>query len=417
MTEDTSRLLDAWVGKPVCAVLTGLRRARRALGARRPAPDGPRKILFVKLSEMGAILLAMPAFEAARSRVGRENLYCLMLGGNREVHELIDAFPAGNLLTLRDRNLVTFALDVLRTLRRCRRESIDTVIDLEGFARISAILGFLSGASRRVGLHRFDLLTHRVAYNPYQHASLQFLTLVEALDSPDGEWPLLKRRVELKGYRLPRYVPTAQEVAEAEALLERRTGALPSRPWVILNCNLIDALPLRRWPRESFRELGRRILAHHPAATLLLTGLAAEREQSRALAAEISPERALPLAGDTPTLRSLVVLIELADLLVTSDCGPAHMAALTATPIVSIFGPETPHLYAPLSAHNHSLWAELACSPCFTAWNHRKSPCRDNVCMRRVSVDQAWETVRRACPALDAPGPPASPSSAGAAPA
>ena len=59
----------------------------------RTEPAAPRKIAFVKLSEMGAILLAVPAFHAARSRVGSENLYCIVLAGNREVHELIDVFP------------------------------------------------------------------------------------------------------------------------------------------------------------------------------------------------------------------------------------------------------------------------------------------------------------------------------------
>jgi ADP-heptose:LPS heptosyltransferase len=169
---------------------------------------------------------------------------------------------------------------------------------------------------------------------------------------------------------------------------------------VILNCNLIDALPLRRWPREHWKMLGRRILAECPKATLLLTGLAAERKLSEELAAEISSARAVSLAGDTDSLRSLVVLIALADLVVTSDCGPAHMAALTDTPIVSIFGPETPRLYAPLSPHNRSLWAGLACSPCLIALNHRKSPCRDNVCLQRVTVEQVHEAARLACPEI-----------------
>ena len=125
-----------------------------------------------------------------------------------------------------------------------------------------------------------------------------------------------------------------------------------------------------------------------------------EAEGSRALAAEISPERAFSLAGATASLRDLVVLIGRCDLLVTSDCGPAHMAALTSTPIVSVFGPETPRLYSPLSPRNVSLWAGLACSPCLTAFNHRRSPCRRNVCMEQVSVDQVYEAARRQCPAL-----------------
>jgi len=411
MNENASRALDIWVGKPLCWLLTLWRRLGDSLrGRTRDRPDSapPRKILFLKLSEMGAILLAVPAFEAARSRVGRQNLYCAMLAGNREVHELVDVFPLENLIQIRDTGLFTMALDVLRMMRRCRREGIDTVIDLEGFARVSAVLSFLTGATRRVGLDRYtsegpyrgDLFTHRVSCNYYNHASIQFLTLVEALDAAPDALPLHKARVQIKDSQLAPYRPAAGEAERVEAMLAERCGGAPQGPRIILNPNLVDLLPLRRWPRERWLELGRRILAEHPSATLLLTGLPGEEALSRELATEIGPERAVSLAGATETLRDLVVLIGRTDLLVTSDCGPAHMAAVTSTPIVSIFGPETPRLYAPLSPRNVSLWAGLACSPCLTAFNHRKSPCQRNVCMEQITVDQAYDAIRRQCPAL-----------------
>jgi ADP-heptose:LPS heptosyltransferase len=409
MIEARSRTLDNWVGKPLCALLTGVRRVSDAL--RRPAVDSgaPRRIAFVKLSEMGAILLAVPAFRAARSRVGSENLYCIVLAGNREVHELIDVFPPENILSIRDDNLFVFALDVARMMWRCRRDGVDTVIDLEGFVRISAILSYLSGAPRRIGLHRYttegpyrgDLFTRRVLYNYYKHVSIQFLSLVEALDAPPGSTPLLKSTVAIKEFALPRCEASAAEARDAEALIARAKSASPDGLVVILNCNLIDSMPLRRWPRESWRRLGRRLLAEDPTTTLLLTGLPEERELSRALAAEISGERAFSVAGETKTLRTLVALIDRADAFVTSDCGPAHMAAVTDTSIVSIFGPETPQLYAPLSDKNESLFAGLACSPCVIAFNHRRSPCDDNVCMQRVTVEQVYEATRRACPDLE----------------
>jgi len=414
MNERTLRRLDRWVGIPLCWLLTGLLRLARWLGlTAHPAAAPPRKILFVKLSEMGAILLTMPAFEAARARVGVDHLYCLMLAENRDVHDLVGFFRPENLLLIRDRNLPTFAFDVLRALARCRREGIDCAIDLEGFSRISALLVALSGARIRVGadrytaegLYRGDLLTHGVSHNYYHHASVQFLTLVKALDAAPGETPLLKQAVSLDGYRLQRFVPTAQESADVERILRMRCGAPHRAPLVVLNCNLIDQLPLRRWPRANFVELGRRMLAASPDATIVLTGLAAERPASEELAREISPARCVSLAGDT-TLRGLVALLAGADLLVTSDCGPAHMAALTGVPILSIFGPETPLLYAPLTPNNHSLWAGLACSPCLHAFNHRSSACRDNVCMRSVTVEQVYALAQRLCPALAAPRSP-----------
>jgi ADP-heptose:LPS heptosyltransferase len=223
---------------------------------------------------------------------------------------------------------------------------------------------------------------------------------VEAIDAPVEEAPLPKRRVEAKETSLPLFRPSLDEVAEMKARVEQRCGGEPERPLVILNPNLIDTIPVRRWPRDHYLELGRRILAARPDATLLLVGLPEERELSDALARDISPERCFSLAGET-TLRSLVVLFGLADLLVTSDCGPAHMAALTEVPIVSLFGPETHRLYAPLSPHNHSLEAGLACGPCLSALNLQNSPCRDNVCMRHLTVEQVYAAARQQCPAIE----------------
>ncbi|MBX7071935.1 MAG: hypothetical protein K1X71_02200 [Pirellulales bacterium] len=399
MNEQQSRALDYWIGIVLCWCLTRWRRVADWLGAGR-ADAAPRKILFIKLSEMGAIALAMPAFESAAVRVGRANVFCLMLETNREMHDLAGFFPPENLISIRDQNLFTFAADVWRFMRRCRREGVDCIVDLEGFSRVSALLAYLSGARTRAGLHRYtieglyrgDLFTHRVAVNYYQHASAQFLSLVAALDAPATADVILKERVDLASYQLPRFAPTDAEINSMTTLLSERFGWRAGMPLFVLNPNLLDLLPLRRWPRERFLELGQRLLADDPDARLTLVGLPREREVSAALAREISPQRATSLAGDT-TIRDLATLFTLADLLVTSDSGPAHMAAFTEIAIVTIFGPETPQLYAPLSPRSRALWAGLACSPCLNAFNHRRSPCRDPVCTRVITIEQVMAAI------------------------
>jgi ADP-heptose:LPS heptosyltransferase len=228
---------------------------------------------------------------------------------------------------------------------------------------------------------------------------VQFLSMVEALDVDPRDVPLLKAPVELGHYRLPVFRPARSDQEEVEGMLARCGGYEPESPLVVLNCNLIDQLPLRQWSRANFVELAQRILNEHPDATLVLTGLRAERVASRALADELDSPRVISVAGET-TLRSLVTLFSMADLLITSDCGTGHMAALTNVPIVSLYGPETPMLYAPLTPNNRSLWAGLACSPCLNAMNHRRSCCRDNVCMREITVDEVYRAAIEQCAAL-----------------
>jgi ADP-heptose:LPS heptosyltransferase len=78
--------------------------------------------------------------------------------------------------------------------------------------------------------------------------------------------------------------------------------------------------------------------------------------------------------------------------MVTNDSGPAHFAAAAGLPTVVLFGPETPNLYQPLG-NSKAIYAGIACSPCVSAHNHRKSACNDNVCMRAISVEQVFQAL------------------------
>ena len=178
------------------------------------------------------------------------------------------------------------------------------------------------------------------------------------------------------------------------ALVDEAAGAAVRGPLVLLNLNLGDLLPLRRWPEARFLELGRRLLAEQPDVVLGLTGTAGERAALEAACAQLGP-RAICLAART-TLRELLVLYTLADVLVTNDSGPGHFASLTDVDSIVLFGPETPAVFGPLGARSQAVTASLACSPCVNAYNHRFSPCRFNACMHAIEVDEVLARVRAA---------------------
>lgn len=382
----------------MCAALTVLRRLGSLLSPR--ADSAPvRKILILKMIEQGATVLAYRGIERAVERVGRENVYFWVFEENRFILDLLELIPPENVLVVRTKKPVTLLLDLLRITWRARRLGIDATVDMEFFSRASAILAFLTGARRRVGLHRFtsegpyrgDLMTHRVQYNPYLHTSAAYYLLVEALYSDPRQVPLMKTPVPDIDFAAPRFRPGEQEVAKVQATLDLIAGRSVTRPIVLLNPNASDLLPLRRWATERFIELGRRILDEHPEATVVLTGAPSEQEAADAIARQIGPN-AVSLAGHT-TLRELIVLYTLADVLVTNDSGPGHFASLTDIASIVLFGPETPAVFGPLGPNTQTLRTPLACSPCVNAFNHRFSPCNNNVCMQQITVDQVYELV------------------------
>ncbi len=388
------RQIDRWLGVPVCFALSGVRR----LLDRRHSDLPVRRILFLKLAEQGSTVLAHGALRRAVEKVGRDNVFFLLFAENRPILDLMDIIPPGNVLAINARGLLSAVWGAVTAILRMRRLCLDAAIDLEFFARSSAALCYLSGAPVRAGYHAFggeasyrgDLMTHRVSFNPYLHTSQTFQILVEALDQPAAAFP----KFDLDPPAIVPAPPFQPEAAELDAL-RQTLGSLLGHAGgrlILLNANASDLLPLRRWPSERYVELAQRLLARYADAHIVFTGAPSEAPAAEALAARVGSARCVSMAGRT-TLRQLLVVCCLAEVLVTNDSGPAHFASLTPIDVVVLFGPETPRLFAAPSPRTHPLWAGLACSPCINAFNDRNSACTDNVCMQRLTVAHVLDQV------------------------
>jgi len=398
MNTTTIRALDYWLGVPACAALTAV---RAVIGGKAKTRQ-PQRILFLKFIEQGATVLAQDAIARATRAVGRDNVFFCVFESNRAILDVIGTVPAANVITIRDKALSTFVIDFLRAAMAVGRHRIDTVIDMEFFSRASAIFTYLSGAAIRVGLHRFtgelpyrgNLMTHRIQYLPQLHIAMLYSVLVEAAFHDPSDEPLLKVPLEQIRARSPQappaFAPTADEISRMRA----RLGEAPG-PIVVLNPNASDLLPLRKWETARFGELATRILAAYPGALIVFTGAPSERAAADALCQSLNTPRAISVAGQT-NLRELLTLYSLAAVLVTNDSGPGHFASLTPVHAVVLFGPETPRLFGSLSPATTLIWKELACSPCVSVFNHRLSPCRNNVCMQSITVDEVFDAVRNA---------------------
>ena len=411
MKIDTMRRIDRLVGVPLCWAATGLLRVGRWLRAQTPRPI--RHVLFIELSEMGSTILADPAMRRARDGLDA-TLHFAIFASNAASLGLLETVPAANVFRIRDDTLGHLAVDTLRFLRWARRRGIDTVIDLEPFSRYTSLLSGLSGAERRVGFYRFEheglycgeMLTHKVAYNPHIHIAKNFMALVNALGEPAAMQPHSKTAITEGALALD--TGAVDPAARAAMLARVRTLAPDFDPTrhrlVLINPNASEFLPQRRWMPDRFAALARRIIDADPDAVVLITGAVAERAEAEALAAAIGSARCHAFAGRT-AVAELPALYGLAAVMVTNDSGPAHFAAVAALSTVVLFGPETPKLYRPLGP-GRALYAGLPCSPCVNAYNHRRTPCTDNICMQAITVDQVFDTVTellQQAPAAPAP--------------
>jgi len=370
---ELKKRLDQWIGVPLVRAfgLIGRRRGPR------PFPQDVRHVVLAKLWGIGNLAMLLPYVAAVRRRFPRARVTFVTLARNRSLLEGQPGIDA--ILTLREGGVAAPLQDLVRVARELRRDRVDLFLDFEQFLRTAGLLARIAGARFVAGFdtprqHRAPLYDVTVPCLGDRHMALGFAELVRAAGVPTEGC-------------------ASHEVAvlpESAARLRTRLAEDLPRPWIVLHPGSGDNFPGRRWPLERFATTGAALVREH-GGTLLLTGGGSEAPLlaelgARLTAAEV-PFRDL---GGVLDLPMLVAMLARADLLLSNDTGPVHLAAAVRTPVVAFYGPNSPRLYGPLGADHRALYKPLPCSPCLTNQNGKSSRCKLPVCIRRIHVDEAF---------------------------
>jgi len=397
MKLQTQRWIDRWVGQLLCAVVSLW---ARLSGTRAPKVDhgkAPRHILVILLSEMGSIVLAGPMFAALRLRYPGAIVHVLQLKKNQEVSRMLQLTQPEYLHGIDDSSGLSLLRDIWRVSLAMRRLPLDAVIDCELFSRISSLLCYLTGAPRRAGftphtqegLYRGSYINCAIPYNPYQHISKQFLSLVDALDATSTP---LSKAAPLRG--LPQQTGLSVPFT-ADELLAYRTRVVADHAVfagrkIVLMYPGGGILPERAWPLEHYARVAKGLCEAGHAVGLI--GLKSDSDLAEELKRQVNSPQCVNLTGYTRSLRELLMLFHASNLLLTNDGGPGHFASLTPIRTLMFFGPETGRLYGPLPGpfgpRATVYESGIACSPCLSAYNHRLTYCDgDNQCLKRIAPD------------------------------
>lgn len=400
MNVDTLRILDRFIGVPLCGILTVARWIEWLARWNRSLPP-PRKVLIVKLSEMGSTVLAYPALVELKKRCPEVELFFLVFKNNAAIVDVLDIVSSVNVITVDMGSPTRLLTSGFAAMRRLLRERIDTTIDMDFFSRFTAVISFLVSRGNRVGFHRYtdeglyrgNLLTHRVLYSPHVHTSVAFMALIRTLFEEPSDEPHYRSHIDPRDFILPEYVPAPNDVKSVRDKLEAAGMTRGGQQSIILiNPNSSDIFPLRKWPIDYFAQLCEKLLAALPSCWLVITGIASEQEDARHILKRVRSSRCIDFTGKT-NFRELLALYSMARLMVTNDSGPAHFASLLQLPTAVLFGPETPRLYSPIGDRHKDLYADFACSPCVSVYNGKKSSCQENRCLKAIGVDHALKEV------------------------
>ena len=332
------------------------------------------RILIIKPSSLGDVVHAMPTVAALRRRFPSAKItwlvkrkWAAVLEGNPHLDEVL-------------------ALDLSPTgwpaaWRAVRAGSFDAVVDLQGLLR-SAVLGWISGASVRIGFANGRegspwFYTERVTVpSPPIHAVDRYLLTAKYLGADPGE-------VKPSDFPLPH---DAQAEARVEVLL---VAAGIQAGGMLVAMNPSARWDTKRWPPESFAAVGDRLQQDGAARVALIGG-----RDERPLGEQVMRAmRTMPvdLIGRT-TLKELIALLRRVRLLVTNDSGPMHLAAAVGTPVITLFGPTDPARTGPYGAGHTVLRSGVPCSPCFSR------RCMNSVlmeCLTTIHPEQVFDAAMR----------------------
>jgi heptosyltransferase-2 len=330
---------------------------------------------------IGDVVMATPTLRALRKHLGpTANLIGILrpyaagvLEGLPWLDETVYYDPKSRDARLGARSLVG----------NLRRRELDLIVLLTNSLR-AGLIGWMSGAARRVGYVRYGrgpLLTNKL-YPPRRGRQLTpisavdyYLTLAYAVGCPPEP-----RRLEL--------ATTTDDEQAAGRVWETR-GLVTARRVVAMNAGGAYGAA-KHWPAEYFAALAQRLVRWPDTAVLVLCG-PSERESATAIERLAGHPRVTSLASEQLSLGLSKACVRRSSLLITTDSGPRHFAAGLGVPSVTLFGPTDPRWSWNYHPGEIVLQEELPCVPC----SRRTCPLQHHQCMRDLTPDKVFEVVRR----------------------
>lgn len=146
---------------------------------------------------------------------------------------------------------------------------------------------------------------------------------------------------------------------------------------------------LKRWPVDYWAQLADKLIAEM-GLKVIITGSASDLKLAGQIKGKMK-EVSLSACGIL-NIKQLGVLAKRADLFITADTGPMHIAnAVGCKNIIAIFGPTSREVTGPYPPSNVTiLQKDVGCPiPCY------KVNCRDNRCMKAIAPEDVLVEVKR----------------------
>lgn len=342
----------------------------------------PNKILVVRLSSLGDVLMTIPAVRAIKDAHPHAHLTWLVEGSVGEllshqgfINEVI-RFPRGAIeRAVKAGDLAGAMREIGPFVGKLRENEYDLVLDFHGLMK-SAVFTNLVRGKRKIGLDKtYAKEGSHLFYAEHVKGDDKRLHKVERN-------MLFPRHLGIQG---PVPEVRLDESPEAEAYIRGFLArSCTARPVFAVNPFSSKGSRFKRWDMERYGDLITRITGEGLASVVILWG-PGEKGEAEGLRTIAGNRAVLACPTDVPQLFSLLKRV---DMYIGGDTGMMHLAALAGTTVLAIFGPTDHKINGPYGPRHRVIRKELLCSPC------KNKRCRDRRCLTEITVDEVLAAAR-----------------------
>jgi lipopolysaccharide heptosyltransferase I len=329
------------------------------------------RIAIIRLSSLGDIVHALPAFQQLRLHFPAARITWIAEAPGAALLENFSGIDDIVTFDLKSRRgWFARACYLVRFVSRHRRR-FDLLIDFQGLLK-SALLAWLLGKPR-LGFCRGNVresmaalfYSRRADFFPEdRHVIFKNLHLLSVLDIDDTEvrYPPMKN-------------PPSRRLEQWLAEL-----GWPDRGYVILNVG--GGWPTKLLAAAQWQEIAAALRTDHPLVVLW------GNEREKDLAATVARLGGGVLA-DFMDFTDLIHFIARARLVISGDTLALHLADLTRTPALGIFGPTSPRRNGSLLPQSRAFVRQLPCSFCY------RRQCDTMACLQGIAIRDIVDAARK----------------------
>lgn len=335
--------------------------------------ENQNNILFIRLRLLGDIIFTIPAIQIYKQHFPDSRIYYVAEEKFKEIAALI---PGIHKVIVLPRKMGLRAMLTFR--REMKKIGFTQVIDFHSGPK-SAQLTRISGIPIRIGYKTpnrnwaYNRLVPRKFGNFPTHSVFNQAKLLEPLG------------IKIETRSLPPYPPVEVPDKEIPDSLKQTVISNASKPSVVIHIGAGNAF--RDWGNDKFSALMERL--EKDGVIMYLCGHGQEEQHKAAGFAQRF--KVTDFTGKL-SIAGLFYLISRSSVYVGADSGPLHLASLTPTPLIGLYGPNIPEISGPWRFKDVTIiQKQMDCRPC----DQRTCIYGIIPCMKTISTDEVYEAINR----------------------